>query len=205
MRRLARLVSWLLLAGMLLLGWDFSRFLIGVEAPAVEPGRRTDAIAALTGGGERVETALALLEQGLAPRLLVSGTHAGLTLADLARAHGRDAAALAGRVTLGRWATSTRGNAAEVADYARANNLSSVRVVTAGYHMPRALLEIRRAAPGLVLVPHPVTPAALRSDTEGGGISERRRWTLLSGEYLKYVAASAGLTRFLPERESARR
>jgi len=207
-KRLLLLAGGLGLAGLGLLGWGYLQFLAGATAPVADPVRPTDAIVVLTGGGDRVETALLLLEQGVAPRLLVSGAHAGLTLAELARAHGRDPAALASRVALGRAAATTRGNAVEVAAFARSAGIGTLRLVTAGYHMPRALLELRRAAPGLEVVPHPVVPAALRKrgDASGGGrgLPGLRRWTLLPGEYLKYVAAAAGLTRFLPAKESAR-
>ncbi|WP_439596171.1 YdcF family protein [Falsiroseomonas sp.] len=223
-----RLLGLALLAGLLALGWGFVRFLDGVDSAVDDPLRPSEAIVVLTGGGDRVETALLLLEQGAAPLLLVSGAHEGLTLAELARAHARDPAALAGRVTLGRAAATTLGNAVEVAAYATSRHLGSVRLVTAGYHMPRALLELRRAAPGLEVVPHPVMPAALRAEPgsplaaprgaggawastpatpagRGRGVPGMRRWTLLSGEYLKYVAAAAGLTRFLPAKEQVLR
>jgi uncharacterized SAM-binding protein YcdF (DUF218 family) len=207
MRRVLRLGLAASLLAMLALGLGFLSFLSQAAAPVVAPGRRTDAIVVLTGGADRVETALRLLDEGLAPRLLVSGANTDLTLAELARAHGRDPAALEGRVILGRLAASTRGNAAEVAAYARAQRIGSIRVVTAGYHMPRALLELRRAAPGLRLLPHPVTPAALRAEADppprARTLPAMRRWTLLPGEYLKYVAAAAGLTHLLPAKESA--
>jgi uncharacterized SAM-binding protein YcdF (DUF218 family) len=204
-KRLLGLIGGLALVGLLLLGWGFLRFLDGATAAAEDPVRPTEAVVVLTGGADRVETALRLLEQGAAPQLLVSGAHAGLTLPELARAHGRDPAALAGRVALGWAAATTLGNAVEVAAYARGRGIGSVRLVTAGYHMPRALLELRRAAPGLEVVPHPVVPPGLRADgsPNGRGLSGLRRWTLLSGEYLKYVAAAAGLTRFLPAKERA--
>jgi len=210
-KRLLVLIGGLGLAGLLLLGWGFLRFLAGATAAVDDPVRPTEAVVVLTGGADRVETALRLLEQGAAPYLLVSGAHAGLTLPELARAHGRDPAALAGRVALGWAAATTLGNAVEVAAFARGRGIASVRLVTAGYHMPRALLELRRAAPGLEVVPHPVVPAALRPDglsnsrPNGRGLSGLRRWTLLSGEYLKYVAAAAGLSRFTPAKEQAER
>lgn len=206
-RRFLRLGLAASLLALLVLGLGFLGFLSQAAAPVAAPARPTDAIVVLTGGAERVETALRLLDEGLAPRLLVSGANTGLTLAELARAHGRDPAALEGRVVLGRIAASTRGNAAEVAAFARAQRVASIRVVTAGYHMPRALLELRRAAPTLLLVPHPVTPAALRAEAGSQpptrALPAMRRWTLLPGEYLKYVAAAAGLTGLLPAKESA--
>jgi uncharacterized SAM-binding protein YcdF (DUF218 family) len=182
---LATLVLLALLAGF---GW-FLR--LAATTPA-DPDRATDGIAVLTGGAERVETGLRLLRQGKAGRLLVSGVHRDVTLADLARLGGEEMEGLAGRVTLGRAATSTRGNAREIAEWAKAEGLTSIRIVTAGYHMPRALLELRRALPQVALVAHPVVPARLR-DRDAG--TRLRTWSLLAGEYLKLLAAEVGLTR----------
>ncbi|MBX9700301.1 MAG: YdcF family protein, partial [Acetobacteraceae bacterium] len=126
-----------------------------------------------------------------AERLLVSGVHPDVTLADLAGMAAQPVDALRGRVTLGQVARSTRGNAVEAAAWARAEALRSVRVVTAGYHMPRALVEIgREIQPEVELVPHPVLPAGLR---DAGAASRPRTWTLLAGEYLKLVGAVLGL------------
>ena len=186
------------------LGGGLLWFLGTVAAEPEEPARRTDAIVVLTGGQERVETALDLLDAGLAPRLLVSGAAARLTLADLARVHGRDPAALAGRVMLGRAAATTVGNAAEAAAWTRAQGLGpgvSIRVVTAGYHMPRALVELRRAMPSAEFVAHPVGPSALRE----GEVAWTRAVRLVVGEYVKYGLAVTGLTVLLPARESSRR
>ena len=64
-------------------------------------------------------------------------------------------------------------------------------MVTAGYHMPRALLELRRALPpGTELLPQPVVPARLRDGPAGP-----RAWRLLAGEYLKLIGAWLGLAR----------
>lgn len=198
---------WAALAAATMLGFGFLWFLSTTQAEAdpVAAGRRTDAIVVLTGGQDRVETALGLLERGAAPRLLVSGAGAGLTLAELARAHGRDPARLGGRVTLGKAAASTAGNAAETAAWVAAlaeggTPIRSVRVVTAGYHMPRALLELGRALPGVELLAHPVTPAALRS----GEVPRQRASILLASEYVKFGVALAGLAALVPARESAR-
>lgn len=208
MRRadLIRRLRWAAVPLLLLaaLGAGFAWFVGAVAAEPEEPGRRTDAIVVLTGGAERVETALTLLEAGLAPRLLVSGAAPGLTLAQLARAHGRDPGALAGRVTIGRAAATTVGNAAETAAWARAQGLDAgftLRVVTAGYHMPRALLELRRAMPAAELLAHPVGPAALRA----GAMPWTRIARLVGGEYVKYGLAVTGLTALAPAREASRR
>lgn len=178
------------LALLLLLGLGFLWFLDAAAAAPGEPARPTEGIAVLTGGGERVQTGLRLLAEGRAGRLLVSGAHPDVTLGDLARVAGLPARDLAGRVTLGRAARTTRGNAAEIAAWARAEGVRSIRVVTAGYHMPRALLELRRALPEAELLAWPVMPAPLRDAAAAG---RARTWSLLAGEYLKLIAAMFGL------------
>ncbi len=174
-------------AALLLLGLvlGFLRFVALAGTPPAEPGRRTDGIAVLTGGAERVDTGLRLLRQGMAERLLISGVHRNVVPADLVPP------GLADRVILGHAATSTRGNAVEVAAWARAEHLRSLRLVTAGYHMPRALLELHRALPGVEIVPHPVVPARLRQADAAG---HSRTWFLLIGEYLKLLLAWTGLS-----------
>lgn len=187
----------LVMAPALLLGAlaaGFGWFLAISGRDPAEPGRHTDGIAVLTGGAGRVETGLRLLREQRAEHLLVSGVHPQVTLADLARLAALEPEALAGRVALGPQATTTRGNAAEIAAWARAEHLHSLRVVTAGYHMPRALLELRRALPEAELVAHPVVPARLRDPAAAG---QPRTWSLLSGEYLKFLAACAGLPALL--------
>jgi uncharacterized SAM-binding protein YcdF (DUF218 family) len=91
-------------------------------------------------------------------------------------------------ITLGRAATSTAGNADETAAWAQANHLHSLLVVTAFYHMPRALFELGRTDPALTLRPVPVTPRA----ASGGSLATL---SLLAAEYTKFLASTAGLTR----------
>jgi hypothetical protein len=86
-------------------------------------------------------------------------------------------------VTLGREASTTRGNALETAEWARLNHLHSLIVVTARYHMPRALTELARALPGVALFPVPV---------QSGATAPRLR--LLAGEYTKWLAAEIGVS-----------
>ncbi|PWS37854.1 YdcF family protein [Falsiroseomonas bella] len=191
---LRRLLPPLVLLGLAALG--FLWFLHEVSAAPAEPARRTGGIVVLTGGAGRVEAGLALLEAGAAPRLLVSGAAPRLTLAELARANQRAPAALAGRVDLGHAAATTTGNAAETAAWARARGIDSLRVVTADYHMPRAMLELRRAMPNVTLLPHPVPIPGLPF--------ARRAW-LLTLEYAKLGAAFTGLAALLPAREAASR
>lgn len=147
-----------------------------------------DGIVALTGGADRVAAAIALLEEDRGRLLLISGVGPSTAPAALLRGTGTDYGALRDRLTLGRQATTTLGNADEAANWARANELHSLIVVTAGYHMRRALTEMRRALPDVRLYPAPVLPPALRGR---GSLTTLR---LLADEYTKWLAAEAGLT-----------
>jgi uncharacterized SAM-binding protein YcdF (DUF218 family) len=153
-----------------------------------DPPPQADGIVALTGGADRVETALRLLAAGRARQLLVTGVGERAAFNALARRAGVDAS-LAARVTLGRTATSTRGNAAEAADWAHGNSIRTLIVVTAGYHMPRALAELSRTLPNVALYPVPVLPPALR------GARDLATLRLLVAEYTKWLASEAGLSR----------
>jgi uncharacterized SAM-binding protein YcdF (DUF218 family) len=177
-----------LLPALLVLAWagGFAWF-VHVAVETTEPPPRADGIVALTGGAERVETALRLLAQGRARLLLVSGVGGAAEFTELAHRAGVPAS-LGGRVTLGRAAATTRGNAEETAGWARDNAIRSLIVVTAGYHMPRALAELERTLPGVALYPVAVLPPALRG--EHGAAALR----LLAGEYTKWLAAEVGLT-----------
>jgi uncharacterized SAM-binding protein YcdF (DUF218 family) len=190
--RLARRLAWCLLA--LVLGWAAGLFWFIRIADQAEPAPpRADGIVALTGGAERVETALRLLSAGRAEWLLVSGTGPGPDVAALARRSGVEAAALTPRVELGRQATSTRGNAIETEAWVRSKGIHSLIVVTAWYHMPRALTELARAMPGVVLYPAPVEP-------EGSHVPGLATARLLAEEYTKYLASRLDLTALRAER-----
>lgn len=151
-----------------------------------------DGIVALTGGADRVETALRLLQAHRARWLLLSGTGPGADLTVLAHRAGVDPAPLADRVTLGRQATTTRGNALETAAWVRDHAIRTLIVVTAFYHMPRALTELRRVLPGVTLYPEPVLAP------RPGGIGRAVTLRLLTEEYSKYLLAVAGVTALLP-------
>jgi uncharacterized SAM-binding protein YcdF (DUF218 family) len=198
-----RRIVWLIGALMVLLAvlGGFGVFLDRTLDPAPPSARRTDGIVVLTGGAERVATGLRLLAERQAPRLLISGVHPEAGLADIVAAAGAQAPRVAGEVAIGRAAATTRGNAVETAAWAQAHGVRSLRVVTASYHMPRALLELRRALPEADLVPHPVVPAALRAP---GALRRPMVWGLLLGEYGRYLLARAGLSALASPRRETR-
>jgi len=183
-----------LILAALLMAWlgGFAWFIHQTTQSAGLP--RADGIVALTGGADRIEEALRLLADDQGSRLLISGIGGATELPALTRRVGLDPAPLADRVTLGRAAMSTHGNALETAAWVRDNRIRTLIVVTAFYHMPRALIELRGALPGVALIPHPV--GAIRA-TEPG------RWPimrLLVEEYAKYLVVSTGLSGWFPGR-----
>ena len=192
-RRWALIVAGLVLMPVLAWSMGFAWFIRQVDAPT-GPVPIAGGIVALTGGAERIDNALQLLADGQAPRLLLSGVGGGAGLPDLdskADLHTQD---LAARITLGRGAQSTRGNALETAAWVRRNAIRSLIVVTAAYHMPRALLELRRELADIALYPVPVRPA---------GFSGWRRFRLLAIEFTKFLGARSGLSAHIPERRRA--
>jgi uncharacterized SAM-binding protein YcdF (DUF218 family) len=186
-----RLRAALALSGAAILLWvgGFAWFVVRTDAPP-PPLPKCDGIVVLTGAAGRTEAAFRLLEEGHGDRLLISGVGPETGLRAVERSAGitdaPDASRVApSRVTLGHVATSTRGNADEIAAWARQGDMHCLIVVTSGYHMPRALLELRRALQGVRIVPYPVA-----ADTANG-----RGWRLLAEEYVKFLAAALGLSR----------
>ena len=169
----------------------FVRFVRELPQPTTDQSE-TDAIVVLTGGGELISTGLTLLEQGKAKRLLVSGVHPGVGLAELLRIDRNAPGApplnpdVESRIDLGDMAGDTYGNAIETVEWMRANHYQSMRLVTADYHMPRALLEFGMAAPDLRILPNPVRPLRM---TETPWWRDRQTFGLLWSEYGKYLVA----------------
>lgn len=184
----------LLGAGAILLAWSGGLiwFAFHVARPW-PPAPPTQGIVALTGGAGRVETALRLLVAQPDAILLISGIGGGTDLEILAARAGLPLEPLTGRVTLGRTATSTHGNAIETRAWVQANLLRSITVVTAPFHMPRAMAELERALPGIEVYPHVSNPA-------GSWVPMR----VLIGEYNKYLVAVTGLSPLLPGRDPSR-
>jgi uncharacterized SAM-binding protein YcdF (DUF218 family) len=178
--------SGLLLAVAWLAG--FLWFVHGAGQADADPGP-ADGIVVLTGGADRIGSGVRLLRQGRGHALLISGVGHGAALPELLRGTSIDAAGLAGRITLGREATSTAGNADETAAWVQAHGVHTLIVVTASYHMPRALTELQRSLPGVRLLPAAVLPPAMR---DGGSLSTLR---LLAAEYTKWLASEMNLTR----------
>lgn len=154
--------------------------------PAADPAR-ADAIVALTGpSAERVNAAIRLLEQDKGKRVLISGVNREVRRQELRALTPGSNKLFNCCVDLGFEAEDTIGNAQEIAAWADAKGYDSVIVVTSDYHMPRALTEIRAAAPDLALTPYAVETPSLDDSRWWRAAVTARRMTL---EYMKYLAA----------------
>ena len=166
--------------------------------PADDPAP-ADAIVALTGpSAERVNAAIRLLEQGKGDRLLISGVNREVRRQELRALTPGSSKLFNCCVDLGFEAENTVGNAQEIAAWARSKGYDHLIVVTSDYHMPRSLLEIRGAAPGVRLTPYAVSTPSLDNAGWWRATETARRMTL---EYMKYLAVLGreGMRRILRE------
>ena len=113
-----------------------------------------DGAIVLTGGPDRLTDAARLLSTGVTKHLLISGVGGRADLDDLVRVAPSLAPYSSCCVDLGHQAQNTRGNAEEAALWARDKNYKSLAIVTAGFHLPRAMLEVRALLPDRTLYPY---------------------------------------------------
>lgn len=164
----------------------FVLFASGLERGETKLERSADGIAVLTGGADRIADAMGLLAAGRGQRLLITGVHPETTLDEIGRGLPTGRERLECCVDVGRSALNTRGNAIETASWVRARRFRSLIVVTSSWHMPRALVELRRAMPGVDLLPYPVVSERMRTEPWWTNPATAR---LLFLEYLKFLAA----------------
>lgn len=159
------------------------------STPAPDPPQ-AEGLVVLTGmSSQRIEEGMHLLREGKAQRMLVSGVNRGATRADIRRVARAVAAPIYDCcVDLGFEAEDTIGNARETADWVKARGYDSLVVVTADYHMPRALLELRSALPDTTLIPYPVATPELNARAWWRNQHDARRMML---EYTKYLMIQA--------------
>ena len=160
---------------------------VSLLPPTPDVAPEADGIVALTGGGPRLESAVALFEKGVGQRLLISGAGVTTTRATLKIvAHGGvrfDCCA-----DIGYAAEDTHGNAVEAAGWVHGHQFRSIVVVTARYHMPRAMREFASVMPDVTLLPYPVDQDSIDLS---GWWRHPQTVELLHREYVKYLASLA--------------
>jgi uncharacterized SAM-binding protein YcdF (DUF218 family) len=145
----------------------------------------TDALVVLTGGPGRINRGSKLLAAQKARVMLVSGVGADVPVRDLISTQNLTQRVINCCVTLGRAARNTRENAIETAGWTANRNITSIRLITSDYHIPRSMLEFERRLPHMQIIPEPVSSRNIRLEHwwKRGGTA----W-LLAGEYSKYLA-----------------
>ena len=150
----------------------------------------TDAIVVLTGGSSRLEEGLTLLARRRAKKLFISGVYRGVDVSRLLTLFQGNPKELVCCVKLGYTAVSTQGNAIETKVWVNNEGYSSIRLVTASYHMPRSIKEFNHQMPNVIIIPHPVFPKQFKRDNWW-------RWpgtaSLILTEYFKYLISSLRL------------
>lgn len=153
--------------------------------------KQTDAIIVLTGGGKRLGKGFRLLGEHKGKELLITGVGKGVTLAELLAQQQVDSledALDARAISLDYAAISTATNATAAEEWMKNKGFTTARLVTANYHMPRALLEFSEAMPGIEFIPDPVFPD--QEFTLDGWYLDPKSIKLLATEYLKFMVTS---------------
>jgi uncharacterized SAM-binding protein YcdF (DUF218 family) len=164
----------------------FLMFVGGLDRQGGRAPPHAGAIVALTGGADRIEAALSLLQSGHGKRLLISGVSALTAIDDLKRRWPQHEARFACCVDLDYLAKNTFENALESGHWATDRGFNSLIVVTASYHLPRSMLEFETMLPGVALHAFAVVPEPLR---RGEWWRDPQFVRLLVVEYVKYGAA----------------
>lgn len=164
----------------------FAAFVVSLEGAEREPSQRADAIVALTGGAQRVEDAVELLDKGYAGRLLITGVNRRTSRAAIQRLSPGQRQLFDCCVDLDYRARDTVENAAEIGRWVRGHGFRSLIVVTSNYHLPRTLAELEVELPEVRKLPYAVVTGP-GSDAWTHRVARVR---LLLSEYTKYVAAS---------------
>jgi uncharacterized SAM-binding protein YcdF (DUF218 family) len=166
----------------------FFFFIHSLARAETDQMRPADAIVALTGGAERISDAVDWLRGGKGQRLLISGVAHDVTRERLAQKAPQVRDWIRCCIDLGHAARNTVGNAKETRYWVAANGYRSLIVVTSSYHMPRAMVELRRHLPGVTLIRAPVVTEKLKA---------MDFWTnpgllrTIGVEYAKFVVAYA--------------
>lgn len=171
---ISRALSFLILLYVL----GYALFVVLLPTPADD--RRTDGIVVLTGGAERIERGLDLIQRERANRMLISGVARTVKPAELAVEYNVDEAIFECCIDLGRESVDTRSNGAETARWAKRRDIKSIRLVTTDWHMPRARFELGLQLPDDI-------------DVLGDAVESSPSFRQLFLEYNKYLLRRAAV------------
>ncbi|MFP3545314.1 YdcF family protein [Rhizobium sp. SIMBA_035] len=188
LRRMLRWCGFAVVLAMALVFGGFLRFADSVTTmkPPAEP--KADAIVVLTGGYQRIDQAVELLQKGAGKRLLISGVHPSTTPAQIRKTTTGSADLFDCCVDIGYDAIDTIGNAEEASNWIHAKGYRSVLVVTNNYHMPRSLAELAYVDDDTQFIPYPVVNSDLKTRA---WFMDRNALRVMLAEYGKVLFAGA--------------
>lgn len=191
MKHIARKVVFWCLLFLSVWGVGLALFIGQIPIAPTSDDSKSDVIIVFTGGSERLSYGLTLLAKGKGDKLFITGVAPDVSMADILRhAPGNYRAQLEAMakddIILGRQAVNTIGNAEEVQMWLESQNVKTVRLVTANYHMPRSIEELEDTTEGLTIIPEPVFPDDFSLNGWWHNNSSR---TLLLLEYHKFIAS----------------
>jgi len=120
--------------------------------PSLPSAVSADAIVVFTGGADRVYAGGALLQQNQGQYLFISGVTPGVDRHKLFESQPLESQ----RITLGHQAHDTWGNVLETKKWIEHYGFRSMYLVTAHYHLPRAVLLLKQELPNVNVIPYPV-------------------------------------------------
>ncbi|MBB4075763.1 uncharacterized SAM-binding protein YcdF (DUF218 family) [Bartonella fuyuanensis] len=120
------------------------------------PLSKADAIIVLTGGENRIETGLHLLQKGLGSRLLISGVNTTTNLKDFMHHMHITSQLTSCCIDIGYQAINTRGNAEESSAWIKKHHYKTLYIVTHDYHIWRSMREFKYLMPDIHFIVYPV-------------------------------------------------
>ena len=143
----------------LVLVWAFGFIWFAAFLPAPAGEIKADAVVVPTGGPGRIARGLEVLEDKLAPVMLVTGVDPDVKPGEFAREFAVPSRFMRCCVTLGHGAVDTRSNATETAQWVKDREIGTIRLVTTDWHMRRAATELAAELPANVVIIRDAVPS----------------------------------------------
>ncbi len=127
--------------------WALGFVVFAAALPQPQQPSETDAIVVPTGSGGRIQRGLEMLQLGAAEQMLVTGVDPAVQPGEFQAEYDVPERLMDCCITLGFSALDTRGNARETAEWMAERSYTSLRLVTADWHMRRAAAELADQLP----------------------------------------------------------
>lgn len=182
-RHILRIFFYLFITALALFLGGLAIFYQNIASLEPPDSPRADAIVVLTGGYQRIDRAVELLQNGAGQRLLISGVNPATTGKHIKVLTRSPDDLFACCVDIGHDALDTTGNATETARWIRGRGYKSIILVTNNYHMPRSMAELERTDHGTRFIAYPVPTDVSPSELVRNPLLIRT----IAAEYVKFL------------------